>query len=231
MRSIKAIFIKQTKDMIKNFSVLIMFILFPLVAFTMTALVADRVNDMPSTMFTTMMASIFVGMSLIMSSSAVISEDRENKSLRFLVIAGVKPHSYLLGIGGVIFIASFFTSVAFGFIGRFNQSEFLSFMIIMMSGCIASILLGAIIGILSSNQQAATGLSMPLAMVLGFGPMAATFNEQVANVIRFFYTYQINVIVNDFSAGMKEPLIVIWLNIAVLAVLFAIAYKKKGLRN
>jgi len=231
MRSIKAIFIKQTKDMIKNFSVLIMFILFPLVAFVMTALVADRVEDMPSTMFTTMMASIFVGMSLIMSSSAVISEDRENKSLRFLVIAGVKPHSYLLGIGGVIFIASFFTSVAFGFIGRFNQSEFLSFMIIMMSGCIASILLGAIIGILSSNQQAAAGLSMPLAMVLGFGPMVAMFNEQVKSVIRSFYTYQINVIVNDFSSGLKEPLIVIWINITVLAGLFTFAYKKKGLRN
>jgi len=231
MRSIKAIFIKQSKDMLKNFSVLIMFILFPLVAFVMTELVGGQMEGMPPSFFTTMMASIFIGMSLIMSSSAVIAEDRENKSLRFLVIAGVKPHSYLLGIGGVIFIASLFTSVTFGFIGRFNQSEFLSFMIIMLSGSIASILLGAIVGILSNNQQAATGLSMPLAMILGFGPMVAAFNEQVASIIRFFYTYQINVIVNDFSAGIKKPLLVIWLNIAVLAVLFIIAYKKKGLRN
>ena len=217
--------------MIKNFSVLIIFILFPLVAFVMTELVAGKVENMPKSMFTTMMASIFIGMSLIMSSSAVIAEDRENKSLRFLVIAGVKPHSYLLGIGGVIFTASFFTSIAFGFIGRFNPGEFASFMAIMMSGSIASIVLGATVGIFSNNQQAASGISMPLAMVLGFGPMIAMFNEQVKSVLRFFYTYQINAVVNDFSVSIAGPLIVIWANIAVLAVLFAFAYKKKGLRN
>jgi len=231
MRSIKAIFIKQAKDMIKNFSVLIMFIIFPLVAFVMTNLVGGQIEGMPESFFTTMMASIFVGMSLIMSASAVIAEDRENKSLRFLVIAGVKPHSYLLGIGGVIFTASFFTSVIFGFIGRFNQSEFLSFVIIMLSGSIASILLGAIIGIISNNQQAAGGLSMPLAMILGFGPMVAVFNEKAEKLFKIFYTQQINAVVNDFSAGIKGPLMIIWLNIAVLAVLFIIAYKKKGLRN
>ena len=231
MRTIKAIFIKQAKDMLKNFSVLIMFILFPLVAFAMTALVSDGMEGMPESMFTTMMASIFIGMSLIQSTTAVIAEDRENKSLRFLVIAGVKPHSYLLGIGGVIFVASFFTSVAFGFIGRFNQSEFLAFMAIMMSGSIASIILGATVGIFSKNQQAATGLSMPLAMVLGFGPMVAQFNESVERIFGIFYTQQINVVVNDFSAGITQPLMVIWINIAVLSVLFAIAYRKKGLRN
>jgi len=231
MRSIKAIFIKQTKDMLKNFSVLIMFILFPLVAFAMTKLVAEGIDDLPKTIFTTMMASIFIGMSLIMSSAGVIAEDRENKSLRFLVIAGVKPHSYLLGIGGVIFIASFFTSVAFGFIGQFNRNDFFSFLAIMMSGSIASILLGATVGIFSKNQQAATGLSMPLAMILGFGPMVAQFNSQAEKIFRIFYTQQINVVVNDFSAGIAKPLVVIWINIAVLAVLFSLAYGKKGLRN
>jgi len=217
--------------MLKNFSVLIMFIVFPLVAFAMTELVAKGDENLPDSLFTTMMASVFIGMSLIMSAAAVIAEDRENKSLRFLVIAGVKPYSYLLGIGGVIFFASLVTSVAFGLIGGFNQHEFISFMAIMASGAIASIILGATIGIFSKNQQAATGLSMPLAMVLGFGPMAAEFNEQVERVFSIFYTQQINVVVKDFSAGIAQPLMVTWVNIAVLAILFAIAYSKKGLRN
>jgi hypothetical protein len=72
---------------------------------------------------------------------------------------------------------------------------------------------------------------MPLAMILGFGPMAAEFNESVERVFRIFYTQQINVAVNDFSAGVTRPLIVIWMNISVLVALFAIAYSKKGLRN
>ncbi|MCL2216799.1 MAG: ABC transporter permease [Defluviitaleaceae bacterium] len=229
MRSVKAIFIKQTKDMTKNFSVLIMFIIFPVVAFVMTEFVARGNDDIPDTMFTTMMASIFVGMALIQSACAVIAEDREKKSLRFLVIAGVKPLSYLLGIGGVIFTAGLLSSLAFGFIGGFEQSEFLAFMAVMLSGAIASILLGATIGIFAKNQQAATGLSMPIAMVLGFGPMVAQFNEQVENVVGIFYTQQISVVVNDFSAGLTQPLTVIWINIAVLAVLFVLAYAKKGL--
>jgi len=231
MRSVLAIFRKQAKDMLKNFSVLIMFIVFPVVAFAMTELVAKGNADIPDTMFTTMMASIFIGMALIMSASAVIAEDRENKSLRFLVIAGVKPSSYLLGIGGVIFIASLLSSAAFGLIGGFNQREFLVFFAIMGSGAIASIVLGATVGVFSKNQQAATGLTMPLAMILGFGPMAAQFNEPVERVFRVFYTQQINVAVNDFSAGIAQPLMIIWINIAILVVLFAIAYKKKGLRN
>jgi len=236
MASVKAIFIKQTKDMTKNVSVLIMFIIFPLVALAMTELVArggaagmsEYISD---TMFVTMMASVFIGMALVQCSSGIIAEDRETKSLRFLVIAGVKPHSYLLGIGGVVFTASLITSVAFGLIARFDQSEFLAFMAVMASGAIASIILGATIGIFSKNQQAASGLSMPLAMILGFGPMIAMYNEYVERVFRIFYTQQISVTVSDFSAGITEPLIIIWANIVVLAVLFAIAYKKKGLRN
>lgn len=230
MRSIKAIFIKQTKDMFKNFSVLMMFIVFPLVAFAMTALTDGRLEGVSDNMFTTQMASIFIGMALIMSSAGIIAEDRETKSLRFLIIAGVNPHSYLLGIGGVIFIASLITSVAFGFIGSFKQKEFLFFMAIMMSGTIASILLGAIVGIFSKNQQAASGMSLPLAMVLGFGPMAAQFNEHAEKIFSIFYTQQINVVVNNFSGGISKPIIIIWINIAVLAVLFALLYGKKGLR-
>ena len=231
MRSVKAIFIKQAKDMTKNFSVLAMFVIFPLVAFGMTHFVARGNDDISDTMFTTMMASIFVGMALIQSACTIIAEDREKKSLRFLVIAGVKPLAYLLGIGGVIFIASLFSSLAFGYIGGFARDEFIAFMAVMMSGAVASIILGATIGIYAKNQQAATGLSMPIAVVLGFSPMVAQFNERVEDVVGVLYTQQINVVVNDFSAGLAAPLAVIWANIAVLAVLFVLAYARKGLRG
>jgi len=240
MRSVKAIFIKQAKDMTKNFSVLLMFIIFPIVAFVMTRFVASANEDIPDTMFATMMAGIFIGMGLVQSACGVIAEDREKKSLRFLVIAGVKPMSYLLGIGGVILAAALLTSIAFAYIGglfplgyasSFLESEFAAFMAVMISGAVASIILGATIGILSKNQQAATGISMPFALVLGFGPMLAQFNEQAERIVSVFYTQQINVVVNDFASGLIQPLTVIWINIAVLAVLFVLAYARKGLRD
>jgi len=238
MRSVKAVFKKQAKDMLKNTSVLITFVIFPIVAFVMTEFVARGNYDMPDTMFVTMMAGIFIGMGLIQSACGIIAEDREKKSLRFLVMAGVKPMSYLIGIGGVIIIAALVTSLAFAFIGGlisfdggFVPHELAAFMAVMMSGAVASIILGAVIGIFSKNQQSALGLSLPFALVLGFGPLLAQFNERIESLIGIFYTQQINVVMNDFSTGLAQPLLVIWLNIAVLAVVFAFAYGKKGLKG
>jgi len=229
MRIIKAIFIKQAKDLLKNPAVLVMFIVFPAVAFVMTKLVV--VEDLPPNMFVTMMASIFAGMGLITSASAVIAEDIEQKSLHFMMIAGVKPYQYLLGTIGFYLLAGAVTSVIFALIGDFTGTETMKFLAIMVSGTAASILLGAAIGMLSKNQQTATALGMPVAMIVGFTPMIAAFNETIEKIANILYTQQINVIVNDFSLSLFKPLLVTASNIAVFTVLFVLAYKKKGLRS
>jgi len=127
MRSVKAIFIKQVKDMAKNLSVLIMFVIVPFIAFVMTEFIARGNNDIPDSMFVITMSSIFVG-TLVQPACTIIAEDREKKSLRFLIIAGVKPLAYLLGIGGATFTVSIFSSLALGYIGGFSQDEFMTFM-------------------------------------------------------------------------------------------------------
>jgi len=231
MRSAKTIFIKQAQDMFKNVGVLVQFIIFPLVALVMTQLIAIPNEDMPTNMFVTMMAAIFAGMGLISSTASIIAEDIENKSLRLLVMAGVKPHQYLMGVGGFILLAGAVTSVVFGLIGDFTTIEFLKFIAIMIAGTAASIILGATIGIFAKNQQAATGISMPIAMVLGFTPMIANFNETIERVAIVFHTQQLNVIVNDFSANFAQAMAIIGANMVILIILFAIAYKKKGLKG
>jgi ABC-2 type transport system permease protein len=231
MRSIGTIFIKQAKDMIKNPSVLVMFVVFPAVALIMTLMVAKPSEEIPSNLFVTMMAAIFVGMGLITSMSAIIAEDIEKKSLRLLVIAGVKPHEYLIGVGGFILLAGTITSMVFAVIGDFTSIEFIKFLIVLIMGAAASIVLGATVGILSKNQQAATALGMPVAMILGFTPMIAAYNETVEKIASVMYTQQLNVVVNDFSANFTKAIAVIGVNIMVLTVLFVIAYRKRGLRG
>jgi len=229
MNTVNAIFVKQSKDMFRNIGVLVMFVVFPLVALAMTHLVT--MPGPTGDMFASQMAAMFIGMALIMSMSTIIAEDRENNSLRFLVIAGVKPMSYMVGIGGVVFVASIFTSIAFWLIGGSGTGLLPRFMSVMLSGAIASILFGAILGLLAKNQQAATGLAMPIGMVLGLGPMAAQFNEYVDMVFSVFYTHQVSLIVNNPGGNLSRPLATIWINIAVLAIVFAIVYNKKGRRN
>jgi len=230
MRSIKAIFIKQAKDMFKNPGVLVQFIIFPAVALVMTELVSKSNEYIPTNMFVTMMAAIFAGMALITSTASIIAEDMERKSLRFLVMAGVKPQEYLSGVGGFILLAGSVVSVIFGLIGYFTWVELAKFLLVMITGVAASIILGAIIGILSKNRQAATAISMPVAIVLGFSPMIANYNKTVEKIAGVFYTQQLNVIVNDFSANFPKAMLVIVLNMSVLLFFFVIAYKKKGLK-
>ncbi|MCL2202879.1 MAG: ABC transporter permease [Defluviitaleaceae bacterium] len=229
MRSVKAIFKKQLKDTYKNMVVLIQFFLFPVVAWIMTELVARPDEYMPDTMFVTMMASIFAGMGLIPLVASIIAEDRERKSLRFLVMAGVKPGAYLLGVGGVIFAVGILPALAFAFIGRFEGQEFYFFFALIMSAVAGSILLGATIGILSKNQQAASGLALPAAMVLGFGPMIAPFNERIDQVFHFIYTHQFATAAEGSLSW--QPFAIMWANVGVLLVVFIFAYAAKGLRS
>ncbi len=231
MRSARAIFTKQAKDMFKSPMMLVQFVIYPAVAFIMTELIAKSNPDIPNNMFVTMMAAIFAGMALIMSMSSAIAEDVERKSLRLLVMAGVKPQEYLLGAGGFILLAGVAVSLVFGLIGDFTGEELVKFLAVMVAGIIASIVLGAIIGMLAKNQQTATAVATPLAMILGFTPMISQFNKTVEKAASVLYTQQLNVIVNDFSANFAKAMAVIGANILVLLVLFVFAYRKKGLKG
>jgi ABC-2 type transport system permease protein len=231
MRSIKAVFIKHVLDIFKNRVVLIQFAVFPIIAFIMTELVAKADETIPDSMFVTMFAAIFAGMILLTTTAGVIAEDKEHKSLRFLIIAGVKPYEYLLGMGGVLLSASLLVSCVFALMGGFVGREFLLFLLVMIFGSAASMLLGASIGILSKNQQAAIAISMPIAMVLGFCPIFTMFNETAKKIFSIFYTQQMSAVVSDFSTDIIIPIIIILSNIAVLTVLFTLVYKKKGLKS
>ena len=231
MRSARAIFTKQARDMFRSPMMLVQFVIYPAVAFIMTELIAKSNPDIPNNMFVTMMAAIFAGMALIMSMSSAIAEDVERKSLRLLVMAGVKPQEYLLGAGGFILLAGVAVSLVFGLIGDFTGEELVKFLAVMVAGIIASIVLGAIIGMLAKNQQTATAVATPLAMILGFTPMISQFNKTVEKAASVLYTQQLNVIVNDFSANFAKAMAVIGANILVLLVLFVFAYRKKGLKG
>ena len=230
---IKTIFSKQAKDMFKNPAVLIQFIIYPVVALVFTELVAksETFEGMDVNMFVIMMGSIFAGMGLIISTAAIIAEDIESKSLRLLVMAGVRPQQYLLGVGGFLLLAGAFTALLFSLIGVFSTEELFKFLAVMIACTATSIIIGATIGIFSKNQQAATSLGMPIAMVFGFVPMLASFNDTVYQYSSFLYTQQLNIIVNDFSENFSKAMLVILANIFIVGVLFMLAYRKRGLRS
>ena len=230
MKNVKAVFLKQVLAFIKTKEMMFQFILYPAVAIVFNFMIGVQ-EGMPENMFVQMMASVFAGMALINTATAIIAEDRERKSLRLLIMSGVKPQSYLAGICGAIMVGGVFTSLAFAFAGSFSGIELFRFLTIMILGAIASALLGATIGIAAKNQQAAAGLGMPIAMVLGFGPMISVFNETVGRILNPFYTQQINVVINNVAESIFRPVLIVLCNIVVLTFLFVAVYRKKGLNR
>jgi ABC-2 type transport system permease protein len=247
MRSVKAVFKKQLKDILRNPAVLIQFIIFPFIAFAINAIMVTGFNfegvpedivelitanmpNMPN--MVTMQACIFAGMGLITAISGILSEDMEKKSIRFLAMAGAKPISYLVGVSGVIFVVSFFTSVAFSLIAEFSGPDFWIFTAAMMSAVAGSTVLGATFGILAGNQQAASGLVLPVSFVLGFGPMMAQFNDNVARLLHFLYTQQLNIVADRLTGGGADISLwhsfgIMWANVLVLGLLFVFVFRKK----
>jgi len=253
MRNINAIFYKQLTDTMKNPATLIQFIIFPLIALAIERLMntsqmieqmaaalpsgtdiysitADMTANMPN--MTTMQATVFAGMGLIPIVAGIIAEDIEKKSLRFLTMAGIKPPSYLLGIGGVVMFLSLFTSAAFSLVAGFRGLDFWIFTAAMMSGVAGSIMLGAALGILTKNQQASAGITMPIALVLGFGPIMAQMNPNVARYLHVLYTQQLNIIADYLNFGgtntsLWQSFGIIWANVAVLGLLFVVVFRTK----
>lgn len=229
MANIAAVFWKQIKDTLKNKETLIQFVMFPVMAVIMEN--AIKVDGLPSGYFANMFSAMYVGMAPLVSIAAVIAEEKEKNTLRVLVMSGVKPGEYLLGIGSYIWFACMIGAVVLGMAGNYRGGSFAIFLGIMAVGILTSLLIGAAIGTLSRNQMMATSLSVPVMLVFAFLPMLASFNGTIKKVARFAYSEQVGILlgrVEAFDIGF-ENVLVIGFNMMIALLVFRYAYQKCGL--
>jgi ABC-type Na+ efflux pump permease subunit len=257
MNVVKAIFIKQLNDFPKNISVSMMFFMFPVLSFLLRIFMGDD-DPMMADAMNVQFAMMFVAMGPMIMIANTIAEDNEYKSLRFLVTAGVKPIQYL---GGLIFFALILSAVslvAFALIGGLSGQDLLMFVLLCIMGCVASSILGATIGLFSKNVQQCSSIYTPIMFVLAFVPFLAQFSELVESIGVVAFTYQIYMALAHMVTGgytrseffnetgettvvyseifpvfISTPasIAIVGANALVFAILFAIAYKKKGLKG
>ena len=229
MKNIKAVFMKQMLDTVKNKTVFIQFLMFPIMAVIMEN--AVKIEDMPEHFFAKLFAVMFIGMAPLSSMSAIISEEKEKNTLRTLMMSSVKPWQYLVSVGAYIFIMCMVGISVFAVLTEYKGKELAIFILCTAFGIILSELAGAAIGIFSKNQMAATSLTLPIMMIFSFSPMLSMFNETIKKISGITYLQQISNILNgiDISEIFAKSIIVIAVNFALGLVLFAAAYKKKGL--
>lgn len=229
MRNIAAVFYKQIKDTLKNKTVLIQFLMFPVMTVVMNN--AMKIENMPENFFTELFSVMYLGMAPFVSSASIVSEEKEKGTLRALFMAGVKPSEYLLGAGGYIWAGCMAGSLIMVFFGNYTAGRILFFLLIMALGIFFSLIFGTCIGIASRSQMAAVSLSVPLMMVLSFLPMLAMFNHTVEIVANFIYTQQLQVLLSGGTCGMikTESWLILAGNGFLALFLFAFIYKKNGL--
>lgn len=229
MKNIKAVFMKQIIDTVKNKTVFIQFLMFPIMAVIMEN--AIKIEDMPEHFFAKLFTVMFIGMAPLSCMSAIISEEKEKNTLRALMMSSVKPWQYLAAVGAYIFIMCMVGTAVFAVLTEYGGAELAAFIFCTALGIILSELIGAAIGIFSKNQMAATSLTLPIMMIFSFSPMLSMFNETIKKIAGIIYLQQISNILNTIGISeiSAKGVIVIAANFAVGLVLFAAAYKKKGL--
>lgn len=229
MHNVIAIFKKQLKDTLKNKTVLIQFVMFPVLTLVMSHTI--KIDGMPENFFVNLFATMYIGMAPLTSIAAIVSEEKEQNTLRVLLMSNVKPWEYLLGAGSYIWLACMLGSLVICAAGSFSLQEGIIFMIIMAAGISVSLLIGLAIGTWSRTQMMATSISIPVMMIFSFLPMLSMFHTGIAKIARFTYSEQISIMLKQVSSPQPEAgsVGILTANIFLFAVLFSFAYKRCGL--
>ena len=229
MRNIAAVFSKQLKETLKNKSILIQFLMFPVMVLIMENAIV--LEGMPAPFFVKIFAVMFVGMAPLTCMSSILSEEKEKNTLRALMMSNVHPFEYLSGIGLYVWLMCMVGAAVFAVTGGYESKDFLMFMVIMAAGILLSELTGAVIGVFSKDQMAATSVTVPVMMVFSFLPMLSMFNESIEKIAKVTYSQQLSILINGLGTAEVKPesILVIAANFIISAVLFALVFKKKGL--
>lgn len=218
---------KQIKDTLKNKTVLIQFVMFPV----LTLIFENAINipDMPELFFTKLFSVMYMGMAPLVAVASIIAEEKEKNTLRVLTMANVKAWEYLAGIG--IYVWTICMAGAGVMATTLSSGDIPFYLGVMAAGFIISIAIGACIGIIASNQMAATSLSLPVMLIFSFMPMLAMFNDKIEKIAGIFYTQQIRELLGNMTFdGIKtETMLVVAVNALLAISLFFAAFKRKGL--
>jgi len=231
MRNTIAIFKNQFNEFAADKEQLMLFILFPGLAFFQTRIVDLDEGIYPYQVLIGV-AGMFVTAVMIMIIPPLIAEHRENGSLRFMVMSGIKPLSYLVGIGSFFVVLNMLVGLFFAWLGEFSGVALVNFLLTVFLGVICSILVGSIIGIISKNRQKAMGFSMPIGMGLALLPLFAQQLESIQPLINLLYFDRINNMMWAVHTGdFMTDLYVVLANIGFLTLIFAGLFKLKGMKS
>lgn len=223
IQNITALLAKQIKDILKNMPVLLLFIIYPLIAFFMLQAMKDQAGT--GDVFLAIFGTMHCVFTPLITTSALISEEKEKNTLRMLIMSGVTLREYMISTGGFILAADLITGSTFLFIADKTLSEAPLFLLGMGIGCLISIIGGICIGLYAKNTNAASGLAVPFGMVFAFLPMLAYFNKSVKAIAKFTYSEQVSNLLSGSSIKLFG-ISILCISLIVFTILASILYRR-----
>lgn len=223
---IRAIFHKQIKDALANRLTILIFLLFPLLAIVFKGIVNENELRVMLPSFVTMNTVMIP----IISMSSSIAEEKEKHSLRMLIMSNVRAWEYLIGMSLSVFCTAFLSTLLFLFFIELSGSAIVVFSVASTIGIVYSLLIGAILALLSKNQMSIGPITAPVSMIVGLIPMFAKMNGKLETPAKILYSYYVREMFEtlQFNNSINAFLMLIT-NIIVLIILFFLLYKNKGI--
>lgn len=228
MRNIGAVFYKQILDTLKNLQILILFVIYPAVAFVMLQAMGSQAEM--QAFFISTFAGMHCVFTPIVCTASILSDEKEKNTLKILTLSGVKPAEYLGSIGLFVILAVLLTGTSFLVIGDYSIAQSGSFLLLLFTGAMVSVVLGTCIGIYSKNMAAANATAVPVSMVFSFLPMLAFFNPSIEKAARYTYSYQIGLAIQKIGEpeGMSgEWILAAGVYLVLFLLLFSYLFHKK----
>ena len=223
MQNVAALFTKQFKDTLKNMPVLVLFIVYPCIAFVMTQAMQDQAGT--QSFFISVFATMHCIFTPIVATASIIAEEKEKNTLRVLIMSNVTLKEYLISVGGFILSANLITGIAFLFLNSYNATSIIQFLLSLAAGSLISIVLGICIGLFARNAGAANGLAVPFGMVFAFMPMLSFFSKSIESISRYTFGQQIAYLLSGKSPSIHGIAILI-VNTVIFIVISTKLYQK-----
>ena len=230
---IKAILIKELKDLKSNTNCLVM-ILLPIMFSVIYGQIITGMPKIQALILPILMAIILIGPFI---PSMLIAEEKEKNTLRVLMLSPAKAPEVMIGKGLLSLILLIIESILCVIIPGCSFGNILIFLSAILLMSIFMIILGMTVGLVSPDSKATGVIGFPIYIIF-FIPIVfiGVKNELLDKFAHLIPTFHLGEILNknmnskSFGVMQNDFLnMIIWLVLAI--ILFVVVYKKKSLED
>lgn len=231
----------KTKELLKNKTFLISFILVPAFILLYRFGLADLMSNTGESsanflamilrmgiLFTTVMISL-------MMPATFLAKDKEKNTLRTLMTSSVSGMDYFISSILPVLLITLVVDILILFISGVSMSSINLpiYLIVCILCAFSASVLGMIIGIFSKNQMAASNNIVAFMMVLMMIPMLSDFIKPFQKINDFLFTGIATKMVTGFIFGENNPLTIAnWIiligSCIIFFIIFLFVYQRNG---